>query len=493
MSINSSVTDVPIKRTHSTRKRAWYVCPLDAGNSSQTQSIDISNGDVLEEKVLCGHLFNAEAERAQLGLIAADGEECPISLEPIADARLPFSDKIRVTTYNPELTGVELLCGHRFSAVFLLWHWVRSPMICPMCRAPYLQKQGVVSGRPPIGGIPEVHDARPCMIKNFPQQHWRKLRGILRTLQAEEDREERRLIESYHTESVLDETLEVVLGPTQQFFLMLSLTNDDGMDIIQYMPLYRTNDNVTAITEDMFRFTVQRSSLRRFTSAMSNFHSTVSVNQQDGVDCERGSHRIMKSSVVLRVGNESDEHSYLFRIAQLADIALPAFRVNDLNALDLFTLRISSVIPLASEDAVVSENLLERHGVIVESMGGVIPAMSTVGVDVIAQTDVAVASTDVNAVDENVFTTTAPIPNVSNTTTAVTTTDSLSGGDTPSIARTSMFRYTTIHAPCIDMTGLLTLELCEATVTEEIDSLHSVSLMLQACGLLSEVARCFAT
>jgi hypothetical protein len=112
---------------------------------------------------------------------------------------------------------------------------------------------------------------------------------------------------------------------------------------------------------------------------------------------------------------------------------------------------------------------------------------------VIAQTDVAAASTDVNAVDENVFTTTAPIPNVSNTTTAVTTTDSLSGGDTPSIARTSVFRYTTIHAPCIDMTGLLTLELCEATVTEEIDSLHSVSLMLQACGLLSEVARCFAT
>ena len=74
---------------------------------------------------------------------------------------------------------------------------------------------------------------------------------------------------------------------------------------------------------------------------------------------------------------------------------------------------------------------------------------------------------------------------------AVTAADSFSRSDNPAIESTSSFRYTTVNALCIDMTGLLTLELCEADRAEGVGSLHSVSLSLQACALLSEVARCF--
>jgi hypothetical protein len=306
-------TDVEIqtKRIHSMRKRAWYVAPIeDSRRMSQTDMFcDVYHFEK-HEKVLCGHLFNASAERDQLGLVDGGGEECPISLEPIADARLPFSDKIRVDALNPELTGVELLCGHRFSSVYLLWHWARSPMLCPMCRASYSLKMGITSAQA-VSGIEE--DTRPCRIENFPRNHWKKLRSVMRSHKKEEEAEERRLIASYHTESVLDETLEIVLGPAQQFFLMVSLSNAGGPDIIQYMPLYRTNDNLAAITEDTFRFSVERASLRRFTAAVNR--STVVDQNRVGIES-----RTMHSSVVLRVGDETDEQSFFLRGAHHKDV-----------------------------------------------------------------------------------------------------------------------------------------------------------------------------
>jgi hypothetical protein len=421
-------------------------CPSDDMNHYAYNNGD-NNG-----KVLCGHLFNANHERDNLNLVNVEGEECPISLEPIADARLPFSDKIRVNLSNPELTGVQLLCGHRFSAVFLLWHWVLSPMICPMCRAEYCLGN--------VSKTSEVKEPRPCHLENFPHRHWGKLRSVFRAHKQEEEREERRLIQSYHTESVLDETFEVVLGPAQQFFLMLSLSNGDGLDIIQYMPLHRTNDNISAITDDVFEFTVQRPSLRRFTSAISNFNSTQSTHALDPSVNPNGNLCLLQNSVVLRVGDDHDEHSYLFRVAQLADISLPVFRMNDLANTDIPVWDLSAALSVSEAANILS-------GMRQDSVDGVVHGTT----------------------NESENSSMNPLPPLQ----AISATDSLTGSSTSTSGRNSIYRYTTVQSPCIDMHGSITLELCEAARTERVESLHAVRLSLQACSLLSEVARCFTT
>ena len=417
------------QRAHSMRKRAWYVEPINTSTGSVND--DSHNAQWVDKKgkVLCGYLFNGESERCQLGLTTGAGEECPISLEPIADARLPFSTNICVDSSNPQLTGVELLCSHRFSAVFLLWHWARAPMVCPICRAHFsLEGGGVLTGTPGQN-VPSAENTRLCMVENFPRKHWVKLRAIIRKYKKEEEMEERRLMESYETESVLDETLETVLGNVQQFFMMISLSNGDGRDIIQYMPLHRTNDNITAITEDTFRFSVQRSALRRFTTAVSNMDNMPSLNNNHG-----GEQRLMRSSVVLRVGSDDNEHSYLFRVAQLADVELPAFCLHD---------RVFREGPILHRTNEVNQ-------------------------------------VETNPVAENPRSSVVPL---------VTTTDTLGSTAT---SRTSVYRYTTVNASCIDMDGLLTMEICEESQNTGIDSLHSVTLSLQACAFMSEVARCLS-
>jgi len=445
MSVPSVV--VGMKKRRSGRKRAWYVTPVGSSHSLSDEKSDYAHDDK-EGRVLCGHLFNANHERDNLNLVNVEGEECPISLEPIANARLPFSDKILVNVNNPELTGIQLLCGHRFSAVMLLWHWVLSPMSCPMCRANYCLGSG--------GKTSEKEEPRPCHLENFPRRHWGKLRSVFRAHRKEEEREERLLIQSYHTESVLDETFEVVLGPAQQFFLMLSLSNGDGLDIIQYMPLYRTNDNLNAITDDVFEFTVQRPSLRRFTSAMSTFNSTQSTNQLDPSVNPNGNNCLLQASVVLRVGDDRDEQSYLFRVAQLSDIQIPVFRINDIANTNIPVLDLSADMSMTEAANILS-------------------GMRQDGVDRVGGVGGVVDST-----------------NIQNPMQTVSAIDSLTGGITSTSGINSIFRYTTVSSPCIDMLGSLTLELCESARTEKIDSLHAVRLSLQACSLLREVARCFS-
>ena len=442
---DNAVVGTKTRRRRSERKRAWYVTPVGSSHkpSDEDHHYAYTNSDN-KGKVLCGHLFNANHERDNLNLVDVEGEECPIGMEPIADARLPFSDKIRVNMSNPELTGIELVCGHRFSAVLLLWHWVLSPMICPMCRANYCLGNGSKTS--------EVEEPRPCQLENFPRRHWGKLRSVFRAHRKEEEREERLLIQSYHTESVLDETFEVVLGPAQQFFLMLSLSNGNGLDIIQYMPLHRTNDNLSAITDDVFEFTVQRPSLRRFTSAISTFNSTQSTNELDPSVNPNENNCLLQTSVVLRVGEDQDEHSYLFRVAQLSDIKIPVFRINDLANTDIPILNLSADLSMSEAANILSG--MRRDGV--------------------------------NGVDDVVDDT------IQNPVQSVSATDWLTGGNTSTSGRNSVFRYTTVCSPCIDMQGSVTLELCESASTERIDSLHAVRLSLQACSLMREVARCFS-
>jgi hypothetical protein len=424
---------IPPKRSHSMRKRSWYVTPMNSSIGDTGDYTGYANWVDKKGKVLCGHLFNGHAERDKLGLLCGEGEECPISLEPIADARLQFGENICVEASNHELTGVELLCGHRFSAVFLLWHWTRSPMICPMCREKYSLGCGNVENTP------------PCTVENFPRKHWRKLRAILREQKMEEDTEELRLIESYHTESVVDETIETVLGPSQQFFLMLSLNNIDGRSIIQYMPLYRTNNNLEAISDDSFRFSVQRSALRRFTSAVSNINITTS-----GIHATTDEERVLNASVVLRVGNEYDEQSYLFRVAQMADVRLPAFRLHDRTVRTVPTIQ-------STEDILISE-----------------------AADLLLQLQAPPTGDTALGLSGAVH---DAVPNV-------TTTDTL--GSTLA-TRISAYRYTTVDTHCMEMNGVLTMEMCEEVDNTGIDSLHAITLNLQACSLMSEVARCFSS
>jgi len=533
MSTDERRTIAPFYRRQSTRKHAWYVSPVDSSYCHDIEMTDSCRPLDKEGKVLCGHLFNADAERSQLGLAKGAGEECPISLEPIADACLQFCDKIHVSENNRELTGVELLCGHRFSAVFLLWYWVRSPMLCPMCRTHYSMKSGMASGRHPGNTTAVVEDEPPvCKVENFPVRHWRKLRGILREYRKEEEREERRLIASYHmeSESILDDTLETVLGPTQQFFLMVSLSTGHGEELVQYMPLHRTNDNNTAISDDVFRFNVQRVSLRRFTTA---------VSQIPTLDDHIGEtvHRLMRSSVVLRVGTEDGEQSFLFSVAQLADIELPAFRVHDRNSTDSSALppddllsmeeAIDTLVTMGSNEQLHPYNL-DVTDISVTGVSGETPVTATDDQnDVIMPHLVEDQSTllDDDVVEHTVIAATSPVatstlttsPVTTSTTTTTTTatvnappnidiqhtsfptvglgvstTNTLSQGAMIFGMRSPLFRYTTVCAPCMDMVGLLTLQLCETVVGGGIDSLHTVSLGLQACALMSEVASCFS-
>lgn len=67
------------------------------------------------------------------------GEECTITMEPIAEYRLPFVPdtfkKQWLIKGQPALTKATLPCGHGFSALALVYHFLKNSMTCPCCRA----------------------------------------------------------------------------------------------------------------------------------------------------------------------------------------------------------------------------------------------------------------------------------------------------------------------------------------------------------------------
>ena len=69
---------------------------------------------------------------------ADDDEVCPLSLQYINDSLPPYDPKypdIVVEPHKPHHKCAELICGHRFNALWLLFHFVaRSTFRCPMCR-----------------------------------------------------------------------------------------------------------------------------------------------------------------------------------------------------------------------------------------------------------------------------------------------------------------------------------------------------------------------
>lgn len=69
----------------------------------------------------------------------APEEECSIAMEPMNAYRLPFVPasfkKSHLIKDQPSLTKATLPCGHSFSALALVYHFLKNSMTCPCCRA----------------------------------------------------------------------------------------------------------------------------------------------------------------------------------------------------------------------------------------------------------------------------------------------------------------------------------------------------------------------
>lgn len=69
---------------------------------------------------------------------ASDDELCPLSLFPINASPPPYDQKypeIIIEPRKPHHKCAELMCGHRFNALWLLFYFVgRSTFRCPICR-----------------------------------------------------------------------------------------------------------------------------------------------------------------------------------------------------------------------------------------------------------------------------------------------------------------------------------------------------------------------
>jgi hypothetical protein len=62
-------------------------------------------------------------------------EECPLTLEPIAESKLPFLPDTPFILNRPKHTKLTLPCKHSFSAMTLLYSFCKNSMVCPCCRA----------------------------------------------------------------------------------------------------------------------------------------------------------------------------------------------------------------------------------------------------------------------------------------------------------------------------------------------------------------------
>ena len=66
--------------------------------------------------------------------VPADGEECPITQEPIASSSLDFLPGVSFRKEDPEYCRMQLECGHSFSAMAITYQFFKNGMLCPLCR-----------------------------------------------------------------------------------------------------------------------------------------------------------------------------------------------------------------------------------------------------------------------------------------------------------------------------------------------------------------------
>ena len=67
--------------------------------------------------------------------IPAEGEECPLTLEPMAESKLTFMPETPFLEDRPRHCKVTLPCWHSFSALTLVYNFCKNYMTCPCCRA----------------------------------------------------------------------------------------------------------------------------------------------------------------------------------------------------------------------------------------------------------------------------------------------------------------------------------------------------------------------
>lgn len=65
-----------------------------------------------------------------------DQELCPLALLPINSCGPPFAECCQIIDpLSPTKKCAQLVCGHRFNAVWVMYHFVRnSTTRCPLCR-----------------------------------------------------------------------------------------------------------------------------------------------------------------------------------------------------------------------------------------------------------------------------------------------------------------------------------------------------------------------
>ena len=67
--------------------------------------------------------------------IPSKDEECPLTLDAIADSKLTFMPDTPFVKDRPNHTKITLPCKHSFSAMTLLYSFCKNNMVCPCCRA----------------------------------------------------------------------------------------------------------------------------------------------------------------------------------------------------------------------------------------------------------------------------------------------------------------------------------------------------------------------
>lgn len=95
-----------------------------------------------------------------------DERDCPITMERFDKSDVDFLPGARVIPSRPSLCVAVLPCGHKFGAVPLIYHMLRSGMRCPCCRA------GCGSLLDP-GSIPS--HIRDPMLRHCNRMRWREL------------------------------------------------------------------------------------------------------------------------------------------------------------------------------------------------------------------------------------------------------------------------------------------------------------------------------
>lgn len=129
-------------------------------------------------------------------------EVCPITQEAIAESgRVLYEGAAELESYVPVCPGlnaVRLGCGHAFSAVHLMYHWVRSRCVkCPVCRQ----------------GLDGVH-----LRQNGVPAHWRRV--LFRRAAAERKKDRAEALADDEREAERVERAEHDGGPGARGFVL---------------------------------------------------------------------------------------------------------------------------------------------------------------------------------------------------------------------------------------------------------------------------------